>query len=133
MSKTRRGSALIEFALGATVLVGLLTAGVQYGVAFLSYGELQTAVMAGARFASTAPQDSSYAATVRNLVVYGQPQAPPAARPVVRGLKPEHVRVAATADAVTVDIDGYTIDAGFHHFPLRGKPAVTLPYLAGAH
>ena len=130
---------MIEFALSATLLVLMFTGAFQYGYAFLVYNHLQSAVATGARYAATIPYQSStvsptpeYLMAVRNMVLYGSPVG--GDTPVAPGLAMANVRVSVgfsngSPSIVTIDIDGYELNALFQNFTLHGKPAVTFPYL----
>ena len=92
------GSALIELAGSMILLMTLLTGIFQTGYTFYTYENLVHAVRAGARYASLgvrgSSNDSEFATSVRNLVVYGDPQAR-GGKPIVPGLAPEQVEVVA--------------------------------------
>ena len=134
--KRQTGSALIEFAGSLILLVTLLTGIFQLGYTFYTYENLIHAVRAGARFASLrAPgssNDADFAKSVRNLVVYGDPQAAANAKPIALGLTPENVELALQPAAATVSLHGYAIDALFAKVRLDGRPTVTFPMTAGA-
>jgi Flp pilus assembly protein TadG len=126
-----RGAAILEFALSATVLVGLLAGAFQIGHTFYAYNRLEQAVRRGAQYASLKPQAT---AEVKNLVVYGEPNPLAGDKPVLNGLTTSNVQVTVTgpADApvsVTVAIDGYRIDSVFSTTMLTGRPSVTFPYV----
>ncbi len=133
-----RGSAMVEFALAFTLLFPVLTGAFQFGYAFYVYNEMQTAVRAGARYASwrtydsdTATPSAGYLDAVRNVVVYGNPAG--GTQPVTPGLTPANVTVTVTFELgvprhVTVAVDSYTTNAVFRTFEFREKPKVTVPY-----
>ncbi|MBI3471159.1 MAG: pilus assembly protein [Candidatus Solibacter usitatus] len=138
----RRGSALIELSLSATLLVTLLAGAVQYGYTFYVYSQLHAAVRNGARYAGQRPFTAASPACVarmqeaiRKRVVYGAPDAPEDAVAVVRGLRPEHIAVEFQADSkgvpaeVTVAVQGFPVDSVFTTYTFQGKPATTMPYL----
>jgi Flp pilus assembly protein TadG len=127
----KRGAAILEFALSATVLVGLLAGAFQIGFTFYAYNRLEQAVRRGAQYASLKPRSI---AEVQNIVVYGDPNPAAGATPVLNALTTSNVRVAVTgtADApvsVTVSIDGYRINAVFSTTTLNGRPSATFPYV----
>ena len=132
--KHQRGSALIELAGALILLVTLLTGIFQIGYTFYTYENLIHAVRAGARYASLrAPgsgSDSAFAKSVRNLVVYGDPQAT-GAKPIVPGLAPEQVELTIQPSTATVSVRGFAIDALFAKVRLDGRPTVTFPLAAG--
>ncbi|HXG33231.1 MAG TPA: TadE family protein [Bryobacteraceae bacterium] len=135
----RRGNAIIEFALSFGLLFSVFAGVFQFGYAFVVYNNLQTAVRAGARYASLRVYDSStstpsaaYLAAVRNVVIYGDPSGSGPRR--VPGLTPEQVQVTIIMDRnvprdVSVAIVGYTLDAAVRSFTLNGKPKATMPYM----
>jgi Flp pilus assembly protein TadG len=127
-----RGAALLEFALSATVLVGLFAGAFQIGHTFYAYNRLEGSVRRGAQYASLKPHATI---EIQNMVVYGNPNPPAGAAPVLNGLTTSNVRVTVTgaADApafVTVSINGYRINSVFSTTMLNGRPSVTFPYLA---
>lgn len=138
LRRSRRGAAIIEFALGSGVLLATFAGTFQLGFTFLQYNRLESAVVQGARFASLVPYDSATAtpsaaflAAVQNMTLYGSPTA--GASPIVRGLTPGNVSLTvAFANGVpstmTVSISGYTIDSVFKLTTLIHKPRVTYPY-----
>jgi Flp pilus assembly protein TadG len=136
--RTRRGNAIIEFGLAFPLLFLFLSGMYQFGYAFFIYNELQSAIRAGARFASTADFDaggdgSTFRNRVRNVVVYGSPDG--GSSPLVQGLGPSNVNVTWSVDAkgipqtVTVAINGYTFYAVFRTFTIPNKPRATFIYL----
>jgi Flp pilus assembly protein TadG len=135
-SRNRRaGTALIEFAGAMILLPTLLTVIFQLGYTFYTYENLIHAVRAGARYASLRASGSSgdpdFAKSVRNLVVYGDPQAAANARPIAPGLAPENVELALQPATATVSLRGYAIDALFAKVRLDGRPTVTFPLTSG--
>lgn len=131
----RTGAVLVEFVLGAGILVAAFAGTWRFGYTFLQYNQLESAVMRGARLAAVMPYDSNsttpsaaYGNAVRNMVVYGRTTAEGAA--LVRGLTVEHVRLAVTFTngvpaEMTVSISGYPIIGSWL---LNNKPSVTYPY-----
>lgn len=136
--RSRRGSAMIEFALGAGVLLAVFGATFQFGYTFCRYKLLSLAVNDGARYASLKPYDSvtttpsnSFRAETRNMVVYGSPGG--GTSPVVPGLTTSNVNLDVTFEhgvphAMKVSISGYTIDGIFGQTTLTNKPSVTYTY-----
>lgn len=150
LARNRDGNAMLEFAIGAGVLVSVFSGTFQFGFTFLQYNNLQNAAARGARYASLIPYDSSsatpsssYEAAVKNMVLYGSPTlvtqavtagvavlTPPPALP---GLTASNVDVAITflngvPSNVTVSITGYAINSVFATTTLVNKPAVTYAY-----
>jgi Flp pilus assembly protein TadG len=127
----RRGSALIEFA-GSLILLTVMFTGIfELGYSFYTYGQLVSAVRAGARYAALQPRgtiaDPKAADAVRNLVVYGDPAATDGAKPLVSGLTTDHVELIDSPDTSTVSLRGFELDALFMKVKLDGRPTVTFP------
>jgi Flp pilus assembly protein TadG len=138
---SRRGNAMIEFALAAMVLTYSFTAVFQLGYSMYLYNELVGAVRAGARYASlanvsnngTPTVQAAYTTAVKNMVVYGNTSPAAGAQPLVPGLKTANVSMSMTWKGAvptycTVSISSYTIDAVFKIFTLTGKPSYKVPY-----
>jgi Flp pilus assembly protein TadG len=137
-SRSRRGNAIIEFALGATVLFPLFAGAFQFGYTFYVYNNLNTAIRGGARYASLRSYDSAtstpstgFSTAVKNMVVYGNSAG--TGQPVAPGLTVDNVQVSpvmsgAVPGAMTVQITGYTVDAVFTKFTFNAKPSATFPY-----
>jgi len=138
MTRSRRGSAILEFAIGSGVLLAAFTGVFQFGYAMIQYNRLISAVSQGARYAAVVPYDSAtltpsaaFLAAVRNMVVYGSPAA--GTTPAVGGLTTSNVGLTVTftngvPTAMTVFISGFTIDSLFGTSALTNKPKVTFPY-----
>lgn len=134
----RAGSVVIEFAIGSAVLLSTFGGVFQFGLAFYRYNALESAVNAGARFASLRPYDSSTATpsaafqtAVKNVVAYGDPAG--GTTPVVPGLATSNVIVTTAfrngvPDTVTVRLTSFQINAFFKTFTLTDKPKVTYAY-----
>jgi Flp pilus assembly protein TadG len=139
LSRDRKGSALVEFAIGSAVLVAVFTGTFQFGFTFLQYNNLENAVARGARYASVATYDSAtttpsgaFQTAVQNMVLYGSTTA--GTSPVLPGLTTSNVTLTVTftngiPTAMTVAITGYTVNSVFTTFTLNNKPQVTCPYL----
>jgi len=139
---SRRGNAMIEFALAAIVLTYSFTAVFQLGYSMYLYNELVGAARAGARYASLAKLsnagDSSiptaYATAIKNMVVYGNTSPAAGDQPVVPNLTTAQVSMTMNWDGgavptdCTVSISSYTIDAVFKTITLTGKPSYKVPY-----
>jgi hypothetical protein len=141
MKRRESGHAIIELAFSAAVMLACIAGTFQFGYTFFVYNQLLTAVGDGGRYAATRPfepQDAEKSKqAIRNLVVYGEPQPEPGARPVVTGLAPENVDVdwkldAGVPSAVAISIRGFSIDAIFARFLFDGRPNVEFPYVASA-
>lgn len=139
---SRRGNAMLEFALSSTILIYAFTGVFQFGYSMYLYNELEAGVRAGVRYASLAgisnTGDSSipaaYSTAVQNMVVYGTPSPGQNPAPVINGLTPAVVTVGVTFDGghvptgVSVKISSYSIDAIFQTFTFTNKPVLTMPY-----
>ena len=118
--KGERGAALLEFAIGATVFMTVTLGILQFGVLLWTHNALNDAVRRGARYAVNQcdPADGSCANSstsvdrTKNVVVYGTPNPPAGAQPVVKGLTASNVQVTysgfgVNAGSVTVSIVNY--------------------------
>ena len=89
---------MVEFCLGAGLLLAAFAGTFQFGYTFLQYNILENVVVQGARYASTIPYDSpnstpsaGFFTSVQNMAVYGSPLA--ADKPPVTGLLPGHIKL----------------------------------------
>jgi Flp pilus assembly protein TadG len=138
--RRQRGSAIIEFALGSFVLMGIFTGTFEFGYTFYIYNNLQTAVNNGAKYAAlrpyeptTATPEACFQTAVQNMVAYGDPSGT-TTTPVAPGITPSKVALTVTfakgvPSAMTVGITGYTLNAVVAKFTLTNKPQATYPYL----
>jgi Flp pilus assembly protein TadG len=140
--RSRRGSALLEFAVASIILVPCVTATFQFGYSFYVYNQLESAIASGARYASFrtyralngGTDYTKFQTAVKNVVVYGNPDGTGPAQ--ARGLAPGNVTVTlspSTAgtipNTVAVSINSFTIDTVFKSYTLTGKPFVSLEYV----
>lgn len=137
--RNRAGTAMVEFALGAGVLIAVFSGTFQFGYTFYQYNALGTVVNDGARYASLRPYDSTtttpsngFLSAVRNMVVYGNPAG--GSTPIVPGLTTSNVNLSmaflnGVPSAVTVYIDGYVINSVFAQTTCTKKPQVQYRYL----
>lgn len=139
---TRRGNAIIEFALAAPLILTVLTGTFQFGYTFYVYNQLQLSVRSGVRYASLMDYAGTSSAcvaatqnTVKNMIVYGTPTPADGATPIVRGLAKSNVSVSFNPDAkgvptdVTLSIGSFAVNALFTTFTFNGKPAASVPYV----
>ena len=136
--RNRDGSIMVEFAIGAGLMLAAFTGTFQFGYTFLQYNNLQNAVARGARYASLIPYDSAdstpstaFKAAVQNMVLYGTPTT--GANPVLPGLATSNVNLTVkftngVPALMTVSISGYTIDSIFAKSSLTTKPQVAFTY-----
>jgi Flp pilus assembly protein TadG len=136
--RDRAGTAMLEFTIGAGVLVAVFTGTFQFGYTFLQYNNLENAVARGVRYASLVPYDSAtmnpsaaFQTAVQNMVLYGSPAA--GSPPVLSSLTAGNVILTVTftnlvPSAMTVSISGYTINSIFATTTLTKKPQVTYAY-----
>jgi Flp pilus assembly protein TadG len=141
---SRRGNAMIEFAMAAMVLTYSFSAVFQLGYSMYVYNELVGAVRAGARYASLAKVSNdgsttlqaAYTTAVQNMTVYGNTSPAAGDQPVVPALTTGQVSVTvpaadwavATPKYITVSINGYAIDAVFKTYTLTNKPSLRVPF-----
>lgn len=134
-----RGNALIEFALSFGLLFAVFAGVFQFGYAYYTYNNLESAVRGGGRYASLRVYDSAtstpsagFETAVKNMVVYGNPSG--GGQPVVAGLTPENVVLTVTMSRnvprqVSVAIASFDINAVVASFTLNGKPKTTFPFM----
>jgi Flp pilus assembly protein TadG len=92
--KGQRGTALVEFAIAGTVFLSALFGVLEMGRFFWTHAALRDATRKGARYATIRKNDSAGITAVKNMVVYGDPNADPAtATPIVSGLTAANVDV----------------------------------------
>jgi Flp pilus assembly protein TadG len=136
--RDRAGNAMLEFAIGASVMIAAFTGTFQFGYTFLQYNNLENAVIRGARFASVMPYDSitetpsaGFQSSVRNMVLYGDPRG--GSTPALPGLTADMVQLQVTFEGgvprmMTVSVSGYVVDAVFAITTFNMKPRITFPY-----
>jgi len=140
---SRAGSAMVEFALGSTILVTVFTSAFQYGYIFYQYNALQNAVINGAHYAAqyrydstTSTPSNSFQTKVQNMVVYGDPTGT-TTTPVLKNLATTNVNLTVTMlgsgtalvpSLMTVSISNYTINGLWGSFTCTNKPNITYAY-----
>jgi Flp pilus assembly protein TadG len=125
----RRGNAMLEFALSSAVLIPMMAATFQFGLAFYQYNKLQSAVREGARYAALRTYDSAsatpsaaFSSAVANMVVYGSPAG--GTTPVVTGVQTSNVNIGVAMvngvpSTMTVWIDSFDYRCGVQKIPLE--------------
>ena len=135
-NKSERGNALLEFALGWSILWALFAGIYQFGYSFYVYNTVLTSVANAAELGSKMTYDTAspttYSDALKNMVVYGSTTA--GTTPIVRGLATSNVTVtvnlAGTIPSdVTITINNYTIDVVFTTFTFNGKPRATTVFM----
>ena len=143
---SRRGNAMIEFALASLVLIPLFVGTFQFGYAFYVYNLLCTQTRAAARYASmktftcaTSGEITTWKTAVKNMMMYGNPDG--SGTLIEPGLKASEIDVeikdSSGNDAgpsnvpsyVTVTTVGYSVDAVVTTFSFSNKPFVQFPYV----
>lgn len=129
---------MLEFAAGVPLIFLILSGCFQFGYYFYIYDRLETAVRAGARYASIRSYNSAsatpaadFTAAVKNVVIYANPAG--GTNTTAPGLTSANVNLAVTMknnvpDQMYVSITGYQIDAIFAAFTLVDKPAARFRY-----
>ncbi len=131
-----RGNALLELALGSSLLWMMFSGVYQAGYGFYIYNVLMVSVADAAELGSKLDYDTAstdaYTSALKNMVVYGDTTA--GIKTLVPNLTTSNVGVAVTLDGagmprdVTVSITGYSINALFMTYSLTNKPRATTLY-----
>jgi Flp pilus assembly protein TadG len=136
--RRQRGSSIVEFAIGASVLTLIFIGTWEFGYAFYIYNNLLSAVDNGAKYAAVKTYDSNsitpstaFKTAVQNMVVYGQSTT--GTKTVVPGLATTQVTVTPTftngvPTAMTVALSGYSLNAVVTTFNIS-KPQISYPYM----
>jgi Flp pilus assembly protein TadG len=135
-SKSERGNAMLEFALGWSILWMVFSGLYQIGYAYYLYNIMLESTSSAAALGSRLPFDtgntSAFTTTLKNMVLYGDETA--GTNTLVPNLTASNVNVNYHPDAngfpqyITVNITGYTINALFKSFSLPNKPGATTKY-----
>jgi len=89
-----RGASLLELAIVASIFFTSLFGVLEFGRLLWIHNTLRDAARRGARYAVVRKNDAAGIAAVKNMVVYGDPNANPAtAIPVAAGLTTSNVQV----------------------------------------
>ena len=135
-NKSERGNALLEFALGWSLLWALFAGIYQFGYSFYVYNTVMTSVANAAQLGSKMTYDtanpSQFSTALQNMVVYGNTTA--GTSPIVPGLATSNVGVSVNPQGgmptdITITINSFTIDAVFTRFTFNGKPRATTAYM----
>jgi Flp pilus assembly protein TadG len=135
-NKSERGNALLEFALGWSILWVLFAGIYQFGYSFYVYNSVLTSVANAAELGSKMTYDtanpSQFTTALQNMVVYGNTTA--GTSPIVPGLSTSNVTVNVNPQGtlptdITITINNFTIDAVFARFTFNGKPRATAVYM----
>ena len=134
--KSERGNAMLELALGWSVLWLLFSGVYQVGYAYYVYNVLMistaNAAELGSRLGYDTADPSTFTTALKNMVVYGDEAG--GTKALVPSLTTGNVNVNPGLDAqgfprdVTVTITGYTINALFASYSLTNKPRTTTLY-----
>ena len=92
--RNERGATLLEFAIVGSVLFTAMFGVLEFGRLLWAHNALRDAARRGARYAVVRKNDAAGIAAVKNMVVYGDPNANPAiATPIAPGLTTSNVQV----------------------------------------
>lgn len=141
--RRQAGNAMMELAIGVSILSAAFTGTFQFGYTFYRYDNLQTAVNNGAHYAALLAWDSTdgtmttaYKTAVQNMVAFGDPTGT-TTTPVLPNLKASNVTVTANGQSgtgpqppvsITVAITDYKIDSVFGTMTCSNRPSVTYPF-----
>jgi len=135
-NKSERGNALLEFALGFSLLWALFAGIYQFGYSFYVYNTVLTSVANAAELGSKMTYDtaspSTFTTALQNMVVYGNTTA--GTNSIVPGLSTSNVTVGVNPEGnmptdITITINSFTINALFTNFTFNGKPRATAVYM----
>ena len=135
LRKSERGNAVLEFALGWSILWMMFSGVYQVGYAYYVYNVLMTSVsdaaQLGAKLGYDTADPSTYQTKLKNMVVYGDTTA--GTTPIVPGLTTGNVNVTmnptnGTPQDLTITISSYTINGFFTSYTLNNKPRATMLY-----
>lgn len=131
-----RGNAVIEFALGFSLLWACFAGVFQWGYSMYIYNGLETAVRNAAFVAAKADFNvtnggTSVTTLAKNMAVYGHPDG--TGTPLLPNLTTQNISVSYVTNAgvpssITVAITGYSVNTVFKTFNFTNKPSVTAPY-----
>ena len=108
-----RGSTLLEFAIGATVFLTVMFAVLEFGRALWVHNALTDATRRGARYAVL--HAATDAPSVKNVVVYGDPNPANGTQPVVDNLTTANVIVTYS----NFGLDGGTVSVSITNYQFQ--------------
>ena len=143
---SRRGNAMIEFALASLILIPLFLGAFQFGYTFYVYNLLCSQIRAAARYGSIrafyAADSAKYYTAVKNVVLYGN--AAGTGTLIEPGMTASNIEVlllgsngaAASSTNIPVNLtvrtasgnNAYKVNAAVTSFSFTGKPYLTIPY-----
>ena len=134
---SQRGNALVEFAIGWSVLWLMFSGVYEFGYSFYIYNVLMTSVANAAELGSKIQYDlgdsgAAYTTKLKNMVLYGDETA--GTHTLVPGLTAANINVAVNTDAqgiphdLTITIHDYTINSIFQSITPINKPRATTKY-----
>jgi hypothetical protein len=136
---SKRGNAMVEFAISFPFLILILAGIFQFGYSFFVYNGLKSAVQNGARFGAVTDYEAGsdgFSAKIKNVVVYGTPAPKPDAKAVLPGLSTDSVAVTASEfdgtgipRLVTVAISSYEVPSIWRSIRFEDKPRATFAYM----
>jgi hypothetical protein len=140
LRSSRRGNAIVEFAVAFGLLLTIFTGVWQFGYAFYIYNQLESGVRNAARYAALIDYDGgswngvTFNSKVKNMLVYGKPAVTSSDKPIVPGLAIANARVTITFSGtvpsrIQVDVINYQIETFFKKYSLTGKPRCTFDYM----
>ena len=130
MTKLRRGSALIEFAVGLAILTPVFIGGLQFFEAYVTTERLQGAANRGAQSAAAMAYDSTNETPTPQFKRLAEDAVLESAIP---GLRREHIRVSMRFDGgrpseVEVRVSGFQVRVPGGAITLDGKPQALSPF-----
>src|ERR1700704_6172050 len=92
--RNERGATLLEFGIVGSVLFTAMFGVLEFGRLLFTHNALRDAARRGARYAVVRKNDAAGITAVKNMVVYGDPNANPAtATPIAPGMTTANVQV----------------------------------------
>ena len=103
---------MVEFSIGVTVFFIALFAVLEFGRLLWTHNALSDAARRGARYAAITRNDGAGQTKVRNVMIYGVPDPPVGATPIVSGLVPGQIDLSYSGfgvkqGTITVRITNY--------------------------